>query len=313
MTLRGYHPLYACIGMTIIIMAVACGQPQKKSMRGDENVSLSDFVAFFPEMPLPYSATDTTLDLPENDSNIIDRKVMIQMLGDSLAKPLLSTSRQKVYAIGRFGAEDEETYLLLESRGTEKGIFLAVLDEKMAPRAVLPLIGSKGKMAETDDVTIDKKKTITLVDRYRAPGGEINTYTSVYAFSNAVGFMEVMHDGIKNGEELVIINPLDTFASKRLHSGDYGKPGEYFLSIRDHESEKKMYFFLYMNKAEGCTGELKGEAVWITRDSASFVSGTENCSMSFRFKGRTATIKEQVGCGDRRPVSCSFNGSVQKK
>jgi hypothetical protein len=312
MTLR-----YTRLGLLSIlfVMAVAagCGKKEKKSMKGDEEVTMQDFVDFFDDMKLPFAFTDTLLKKKGNDSLRIDNKIIEKLWGDTLFKDLYRKEKPKVYALGKFRNGEAETYLLIRTKGSQDGVFIMAADEQLVPKASMVLLASKGPAAEPNLVGIDKRYTITTVDEYKKPDGSPATYSTVYAYNTAGLFMVILSDGLKKGEEMEIINPIDTLPAKHALSGDYGADKKNFVSIRDGETTDKMRFFLHMEKSKQCVAELKGEARWVKKDLAIFDSNTDGCKVEFRFSGRTVRIAELDGCGSRRPMECNFNASYSKR
>lgn len=302
--------LWLCLMAAFLI---ACGDKAKKSMTGDEVVTMEDMIAFFDELPLPYSVGDTLLSAKVKDSNRIEYKVFSQLFGDTLLQPEYKKEKPKLYAVGKFRNKEVETYLLLRTRGSQNNLYAVAVDEKLVPRASLLLLSNKGKAAETNTVVIDKRYTLTTIDDYKAANGEKAAYSTVYAYNTAGLFMVIMNDGMKKGEVTELVNPIDTFPQQRPYSGDYAISKKHFISIRDGDTDKKFMFFLYMNKGENCTAELKGEARWTGKDEALYEASTDGCKVTFKFSGRTLKVTEQEGCTTRRPMDCSFNASFTKK
>ncbi len=291
----------------------ACKGHSKKSMKGDEEVTIDDFVSFFDELALPFAFTDTLLSAKGNDSVLIDYKVFSGFMGDTLLNKDYKKEKPKIYAIGRFRNGKAETYLLLRTKGSHNNVYIVAIDDKMKPKAGLLLLSNKGNAAETNTVSIDRRFTITLADDYKKPDGTTATYSTVYAYNTAGLFMVIMSDGLKKGEELQVINPIDTLPQKRLHSGNYGTGKKNFISIRDAENDKKMLFYLHMDKGNECVAELKGEARWTKKDEAVFDSNADGCKINFHFTGNQIVVTELGGCGSRRPGDCSFNATYTKQ
>lgn len=290
----------------------ACKSSHKKSMKGDEEVTTADFVSFFDPVKLPFAFTDTIFKNKLSDSARIEYSVFTKILGDTILKPQYKKEKPKIYALGRFQNAEAETYLLVQTKGTQNAMYLIAVDNNMQPKASMLLLANKGKPAEVNLVSIDKKMTITLVDEYKKSNGENAAYSTVYAYNNAGLFMVIMNDGLKKGEVIELVNPIDTFPQTQPHTGDFGNLKQSFISIRDGETPKKFQFFLYMNKSSLCTAELKGEARWVTKDSAVYDSNNDGCKVAFKFGKRNVQILELEGCGSKRPLECSFNASYSK-
>lgn len=303
---------FLSLALVCIMFLQACKNTTKKSMKGDEEVTIVDFVEFFDDLKLPYAFTDTLLQKKISDSSRIEYKVFEQFLGDTIFKQEYKKEKPKIYALGKFKNQEAETYLLITARSSQNAAYLIALDEKLIPKASMLLLGTKGKPAEINQVSLDKRFTITLIDDYKKPNGEAASYATVYAYNNAGIFMVIMNDGLKKGEVMEFINPIDTFPQTGLHTGDYGTNKKNFISFRDTDTEKKVAFFLYMNKSTTCVAELRGDARWVSKDSAVFDSNVDGCKVGFKFKGKQVRITEIDGCGSKRPMECSFNASYTK-
>jgi hypothetical protein len=301
--------LWLCL---IAALLIACGDKAKKSMTGDEAVTMEDLIAFFDELPLPYSVGDTLLSAKVKDSNRIEYKVFSRLFGDTLL-PEYKKAKPKLYAVGKFRNKKAETYLLLQTRGSQNNLYALAIDEKLVPRASLLLLSNKGKAADINTVVIDKRFTFTTIDDYKTANGETAAYSTVYAYNTAGLFMVIMSDGVKKGGVTDLVNPIDTFPQRQPYSGDYAISKKHFISIRDSDTDKKFMFFLYMNKGNNCTAELKGEARWTSKDEAIYEASTDGCKVTFKFSGRTLKVTELEGCTTRRPMVCSFSASFTKK
>lgn len=281
-------------------------------MKGDEAVTMQDFVDFFDEIPLPFSFTDTIFSKKISDSSQIDFSVFANLFSDSIFTPEYKKEKPKIFAIGKYRNGDAETYLLLKTKAAQSAVYVIALNEELLPKASQLLLSNKGKTAEINTVSIDKKFTITQVDEYKKSDGTTGSYASVLAYNTAGLFMVILNDGLKKGEELIKVNPIDTFPQLQPWSGNYATNKKNYVSIRDADTEKKMSFFIAMDRGNNCVAELKGEARWIKKDSALFDSNLDGCKIGFHFSKNAVRITEIVGCGSRRPMECSFNGSFAR-
>lgn len=303
-------------GVLLLIAACilsACGGKSKKSMKGDEEVSMTDFVEFFDEIKLPYAFRDTLIRKKGSDSILISNDVFRKFISDSMFMEVYGKKEKpKIYAVGAYRNKEEETYLCIRTKGSTDAAWLIAVTKEMKPSASMLLMAGKGKAADINLVNLDNKYTITLADEYKNPDGSLATYSTVYAYNTAGLFMEIMHDGLKRGEELAILNPIDTFPAKFARSGNYQIDKKNFLTIRDGDSAKTFLFFMNVNKGKDCVTELKGEAKWIKKDSATYISGGDGCTIGFKFNNNGVRVSEVEGCMSRRSNSCSFNASYRK-
>ncbi|HMP94096.1 MAG TPA: hypothetical protein PKD90_14530 [Phnomibacter sp.] len=300
--------------LSALAILVACGGKTKKSLnKADADLEAEDFVNFFEPLQLPYNASASLLQAAGPDSLRIDNTVFAKFMGDTVLSKLHGTEKPAIYAVGSISNPKAETYILYRTSGQQKGLYVSALNEQGKPTAHMLLMGTKGVTKQVNTVGIDSKFNITLTDEYKAPDGSTSSYHAVYAYVQPGQFLEIMNDGLKQGEEMPIINPIDTLPATRPHTGDYAANARNFISIRDGKDDKRIAIFLNMDKQPDCVAEIKGEAVWITRDSALYESKDDPCKLGLKFKGNSITITETGTCGSRRPGGCSFNASYTRK
>jgi len=58
---------------------------------------------------------------------------------------------------------------------------------------------------------------------------------------------------------------------------------------------------------------LKGEAMLKTPNTAEYREDGDPCVLKFIFSSASVTLKEEEGCGSRRGLNCSFDGSFARK
>jgi hypothetical protein len=69
-----------------------------------------------------------------------------------------------------------------------------------------------------------------------------------------------------------------------------------------------------MEKNKGqCSGEIKGDAEMSGANTAVFRQGGDPCVLQLTFSANSVTLKELEGCGSRRGLECSFDGTFKKK
>ncbi|MCG2615630.1 hypothetical protein LZZ85_15120 [Terrimonas sp. NA20] len=288
-----------------------CKSEKKPSLSGDEPVEIADFIDFFPEITLPFQVADTSLLKKDNDSLRINYKIFTQFVPDSILSASMGKSAQaKIYPVGRIAKD--ETYLLAKViNGNNRAVFILGFDKKKQFIAGMPLLKQDANPATQQMTTLDSRSTITkTVVRKNAAG--TSEGKDVYVLNNdAKAFMLIMTDPL---DDVVseLINPIDTFARKLKYSADYSSGKLNLVSVRDGRKKDRFSFFVHFEKGE-CSGELKGEAIWQTPTKAVYSEAGDPCSLQFTFSNNAVTLKELEGCGSRRGLRCSFDGSYAKK
>lgn len=288
-----------------------CKSSDKPSLAGDEPVEIGDFIDFFPDVKLPYQVSDTMLLKKDNDSLRINYKVFNQFIPDSvIGGSMGKLSQAKIYPLGK--VKDNETYLLAKIvNGNNRAVYLLGFDKKQQLIAGMPLLKVDASAATQQLSSIDSRFTITkTVWRKNASGTAEGK--DVYVLNNdARQFMLIMTDPLDDAVT-ELINPIDTLSRKIKYSGDYGSGKMNLVSIRDGRRKDRFTFFIHFEKGD-CSGELKGEAIWQTATKAVYSEGGDPCSLQFNFTNNSVSLKELEGCGSRRGLRCSFDGSYAKK
>ena len=282
-------------------------------MTGTDEVSLLEFVDFFDDLKLPLTFYDSILNKKPNDSLLIGHPVLKKYISDTVFAGVYGKEIPKVYAIGKFKNQAFETYLLLATKGSKSGLYVVALDKDNQPKASLPLLRSGKNSNTVNRITVDAKYTFTLTDEYKNSDGSHSEYNTVYAYNTAGLFMTILKDGLPEGVEMPIINPIDTMPAKGKLAGNYGANSRNFISIRDGRSPNKIMFFINFDNGKACTAELKGDALLIGKDSAVYSSNTDPCIIGFKFSPNSIRITEIKNCGNKRPMECSFNASYRKQ
>jgi len=300
--------------LAICLLMAGCGK-NKKKMSGQDAVDIKDFIEFFDELSLPVILSDSLLKKKNTDSSFISDTIMNQFIGDTIFNDLYGKEKPKTYAIGRFKNMDAETYLIIKTKGNINAFYALAFTPEKKYSANMVLLSDGKKNNEINRVVIDSRYTFNLVDQYRDADGSINEFSQVYAYNNAGMFMMILKDGLQKGEVLPIINPIDTLPAANKYSGNYGKDSRNFISIRDGKTPKDFQFYINMDKgpATDCQADLKGEAVFITKDSAVYSTKSDPCTIGFKFGSKSVRITETIICGNKRPADCSFNVTYSRQ
>jgi hypothetical protein len=296
------------------------GEKKKPSFAGDEPVEVNDFIEIFQPVNLPISIDGTRMGRKEKDSMLISRKVFNQFVPDSvLAEVFPKNTTIKIYPLARVDASKDEKYLFAKAVGAKTNLaaaYIIVFDSKDEFANALVAWRSDQDRSKTMDVNtvMDKKFTITKTQVRKNADGTLSEGRDIYAYSPGTkSFSLIMTDAI--GDKVTeLINPIDTFSRKHKFSGDYIIGKSTLVSLRDGRKNDRLSFFIHFEKDDGeCTGELKGEAMIRTANTAEYRQPGDLCALQFRFTTSSVTIKELEGCGSHRGLRCSFDGVYPRK
>jgi hypothetical protein len=298
-----------------IVFLTGCKQKKKPSLSGEDPVEVSDFIEFFRPVNLPYQFTDGLLQKKEKDSLLISYKVFTQFVPDSvLVRVFGKGSKLKIYPVGKAGESRGETYLFAKvvAPGKTAGFILA-FGKKNEFLAALPVLRSDPTRSLQRTTMIDKKFTITKSQLRKNADGSLSEGKDVYLLNaDAKEFMLIMTDALED-KVTELINPIDTLRRKHKLSADYSTGKMNLVAVRDGRKSDRLSFFIHIQKNNGeCTGELKGEAILKSPSLAEYRVGGDPCVLQFRFTSYSVTLSEQEGCGARRGIHCTFNGTYPR-
>jgi hypothetical protein len=298
----------------LFISWVAGCKSKKASLSGEDPVEVSDFIEFFPDTKLPYQVADSTLLRKEKDSLLISHTVFTQFVPDSIFVPIFGkTTKPKIYPLAK--NKGPETYLFAKAIAGNKRVALVLgFDKKDQFIAAMPLLSLDQSSATQQTGIMDNRYTLTKMLYRKNADGSLSEGKDVYVLnSDAKSFMLIMTDALDD-KPTELINPIDTVSRKQKNTADYGSGKMNLVSFRDGRRSDRLNFFIHFEKNNGeCTGELKGEAIIKSPTTAEYRTGGDPCVLQFKFTSSAVIIKELEGCGSRRGLRCSFNGTYPRK
>jgi hypothetical protein len=311
----GYFMKKYLFSLGFIVLLFAC-KDKKAALQAGDIVTAEDFVAFYPEVTLPYIIADTMLIKKPKDSMAIGFKTFTQFVPDSIwRKDFGKTATPKFYALARATEKQKETYLLTEAAmGNKRVVYLACFNKDNKFLKAMPLLKRGFDHYTSAYGLLDSKFQITTYRETKKAGGDVAYKRNIYFYDrNGDNFTLIVTEP---NEDIIqdVTNPIDTMSANNKFSGDYVENARNFVSVRDGKNASEMIFFVHFEKNGGkCIGELKGSARFISPNVAQFVKSDNPCTMEFSFTGSKVTIKEKGGCGSYRDIQCFFNGSYWKK
>ena len=311
MTLRRLSPLF------FLFLLLACREKKKPVLTGDEPVEVSDFIASFSNIPLPFQYGDTSLSRirKENDSLLISSKVFSQFIPDSVLRSLYGKhAKPRIYSMGKVEAKDAETYLFVRTtQADKKAVLLLVFNKKQQFVNYMNLLSLDNNPVTSQSFLMDRRGTITKSISRKNADGSSNEGKDVYSFvGEENAFSLIMTDPLED-KPAELINPIDTLPRKFKYAGDYISGKLNLVSIRDGRRPGRITFFIHFEKSKECSGELKGEAQMRTPTTAEYNRDGDPCKLKFIFSSGYVTLKEEEGCGSYRPLDCAFDLRFPKK
>jgi hypothetical protein len=280
-----------------------------------KKIEPDDFLGMFRSLSLPVSFADSNLTKKSSDSSLA-WAVFSQFIADSLVqKNFGKTVKPKLYAAGKLGVKNGETYLFIKAlSASKKIIYVACLNKDGKFQIGMPLVIREEDSELRYSAAIDNKYAIS-VSRLRKDGdGRVFFIRTVYVYNSEGVFTLIMRESNEGKPRTSqIYNPIDTLTHKHRFTGDYLQDKRNFISFRDAKNDKLIRFFVHFEKDNGnCKGELKGEARFVSSTAARYIANGDPCSLEFSFTDKSVRMKELEGCGNHRDIRCYFEGVYNK-
>lgn len=306
-----------------LLLAVLTGlffscKSKPTSLAGEDvKVDVHDFVEFFQPLKLPYQVTDTILRRKEQDAALISYKVFTQLVPDTVLTKLFGKElKPKLYPVGRVTVPKGESYLFVKAvTSSRKALYIVCFSKSNKFAAARPVLYSDNETGVSGIAAMDAKYTITLTHQRKASDGQVYYKRDAYIFNEDGGFILILTESNEAKNRVPpIYNPIDTFSHKHKFTGDYIQDKRNIISMRDGKDPSRILFFVHFEKEDGaCKGELKGEAKFISANTARFRSNGDPCTVDFTFNTAGVTMKELEGCGNHRDIKCFFEGYFDRR
>lgn len=299
--------------IVLALFLAGCGGKNGGSGFSDEDDS-NTYSEYFKEMTPPYALSDSGL-LANKDTTLIRSAEWESIIPDSVAKDLFGSAQKVKYTpLGMFKGKKKETYFLVKGTRENRKAALIVVKGPEQETAVLPFLkpdtdaSTKQKSSFEANFSVVRSTTRKLANDILQDGKEVYAYSDI-----GKTFDLVMTDQLDDAK-LELINPIDTLGKTFTYAGDYGKDKRNLVSVRDGRKKGLITVFVHIEKNDGtCTGEIKGDAELVDETTAIYRTAGDPCVMTIKFGKSAVTLEEQEGCGSRRDLECSFNGSFNKR
>ena len=303
--------------LLFFFVLAACKHKQGSSTTEEEEengFNYDVFAAKFTNANAPYELDDTAL-LHNKDTALIVNKQIISSIPDSITKAIFAKGKIKYIAMAKIEVPKAESYFIVKAtQGSKKAALLLTFDKDKQFGAALPFLVPDDDAQTEQAASIDKNFTISRSIVRKQPNEVNKEGKDVFVYNNdARQYTLIMTDPLDE-KNTALINPIDTLPHKNKFSGDYVKDKKNMVSVRDGKRASEAVVFIHIENKEGdCTGELKGRILWIAANTAIYRQGGDPCVLELSFKPTSVTVKEQEGCGARRGLNCSFEGTYPLK
>lgn len=282
-----------------------------KGKKGEKGFSYESFAELFPAAQATYQISDADVSA-NKDTTVIRSAEFAKFISDSIKLKLFGKAgKVKYIALARVKAPDKTNYFIVKAiSGNKRAVLLLPFTNDQFD-AAFPLLVPDNDGTTRQTSIIDKSNAIIKSISQKKPGGETSEGRDVYQYvPEAKHFTLLLTSPLNATAE--IINPIDTLPKKNKFSGDYIKDKKNFVSIRDGRRATELLVFIHIAKGE-CSGEIKGTLLLTSTSKGVYRQSGDPCQLSFQFSGNLVSVKEDGGCGSRRGLDCSFEGSYKKK
>ena len=291
----------------IVFLCLSCSNKKKD----ESGFSYEKFSGLFPSEQTSYQLTDAELN-NNKDTTAIRSPEFSNFITDSIKTKLFGKgARVRYIAMAKVKAPKNTSYYIVKaSSGIKKAALLLPFTNDQFDVA-FPFLIPDSDPTTTQLSTIDKSNAIIKTVTQKKSNGDVAEGKDVYQYvPEAKQFTLLLTNPLNNTAEL--INPLDTLSRKHKLAGDYLKDKKNFISIRDGRSSTELLLFIHIQKGE-CSGEIKGTLLLTSSTRGVYRQSGDPCELNFQFAGNSISLKEGGGCGSRRGLDCSFDGTYTRK
>ena len=291
----------------VAFMCWSCSNGKKD----DTGFSYEKFSGLFPSEAIAYQLSDADL-INNKDTTAIRSPEFENFISDSIKTKLFGKgARVKYIAMAKVKAPKNTSYYIVKaSTGNKKAALLLPFTNDQFDVA-FPFLIPDADPTTTQLSSIDKSNAIIKAVIQKKSNGDVAEGRDVYQYvPEARKFTLLLTNPLNNTAE--VINPFDTVSRKHKFSGDYLKDKKNFISIRDGRSSNELLLFIHIQKGE-CSGEIKGTLLLTSTSRGVYRQSGDPCELSFQFAGNSISLKEGGGCGSRRGLDCTFDGTYSRK
>jgi len=295
----------------VVLLVYACGNSKTEKAVDEPNFTYDRFAKQFKTASVPFQMTDTFL-LKNMDTISITDRSFGAFVPDTLKKKIFGEKRSIKYVpLYRVKVSEEEQYYIVKAQTsmTKAALLFAFIKNEFV--AVFPFLIPDDAASTFQQSSIDRsfsisKSVMQTSDEGHAEGKDVFVFNK-----DAQSFTLIMTDPLDE-KSIALVNPIDTLSRISKLAGDYSRDKRNIVSIRDGRRPNLLTVFVHFEKEKNCTGELKGDAEITSATTAIYRQAGDPCVLQLDFSTSSVRLTELEGCGARRGLECSFDGSYPK-
>lgn len=301
------------IGFVLLLLLIFSCKNKDEKTTGEQNSSSPvDVQQKFTAVSVPYQLSDTVLLRGQQGSPVAE---LDRFIADTIKTNLFTSGKNiKYYPLAKIQRPKAETYLVIKATsGDKKVAILVTVDDENQPVASLPFLVPDDDPTTIQVSSIDAAYSITRAIARKKDGVTTGEGKDVFAYDKqGKQFSWIVTDQLDKKTD--VVNPIDTLPKTNKLSGDYVKNKKNIVSVRDGRTATQLMVYIHTENEDGtCKGDLKGQFLVTSSNTAIYRQGGDPCVLQLKFTGSSVSIHEEQGCGNHRDVSCAFEGSFPKK
>ena len=296
----------------LVLFCFACSND--KTTEEETGDTYEKFASAFKNASLPFQLSDTFL-LKNKDTAALRGTHFSSFLADStITKVFSKGARVKYIPLWKIELPEGGQYFIVKTEGARKrAAFILVFNKENQLQASFPFLIPDADATTNQVSSIDKAYSISKTVSRKRPNDVMAEGKDVFAYDHETqNFVLVMTDPLDE-KSLELLNPIDTLSKTHKLAGDYSIDKKNIVSVRDGRKPNLLTVFIHIEKGQDCSGEVKGDATITSPTTAVYQQPGDPCILQLNFSGATVRLSEVEGCGSRRGLSCSFDGSYTRK
>jgi len=306
-----FAEIHAMKRIGIVLFSLVLFSCKSKKTDTESGFSYESFSDLFKTVQLPYQITDADV-ASMKDTTMIRSAEFGKFISDSLKTKLFGRNAKiKYVALAKIKSAKNTTYYIVKAVTVNQRTALLLPFTNGQYDAAFPFLVLDDDATTTQVSSIDKSNGIVQSISQKKPGGTTAEGRNVYQYiPEAKTFTLLLTNPLNYKAE--VINPIDTLPRKNKLSADYVKDKKNFVSVRDGRSPNQLMVFIHIENGD-CNGEIKSEMLLTSPTTAVYRQSGDPCGLTLRFTSNSVTLKEEGGCGSRRGIDCSFDGTYPRK
>ena len=299
--------------LVLTILVLACNS-KKQTEEDDDSFSYSRFSESFKEASLPYVLSDTALQ-NNKDTVTLKGKAFSSLIPDSVTKKIFGKGAKVKYVpLRKIEVPKAERYFVVKATsGRARAALLLTFNEKDEFGAVFPLLVPDKDPATFQVSSIDKAYSISRAVTLRKANSVAAEGKDVYVYNKDARDFTLIMTYLLDEKSVDLVYPIDTLSKHHKLAGDYVKNKRNIVSVRDGRRPNLLTVFVHIENDQDCSGEIKGDAEITSPTTAVYRQPGDPCVLQLNFSSSSVKLTELEGCGSRRGLGCSFEGSFPKK